>query len=260
MIILPAIDLKDGKCVRLYKGDFSTVHQVSDDPLQTAAEFRAAGAEFIHMVDLDGAKDGVRKNSGIVRAVCEKSGLKVELGGGIRTMEDLEAVFDLGVYRGVIGSAAVTDPDFVEKAAKQYKDRVAVGIDTLDGKVKTAGWIEDSGLPYLEFAKKMEALGVQNIIFTDIATDGALSGPSLERLRALREAVSCNITASGGVSCIQDIVDLLNIRMDGAIIGKAYYAGTIDLKSAVRMANMSGDGWSVIGTFTFDEQKGEGAC
>ena len=233
MIILPAIDLKDGKCVRLFKGDFDTVHQVAESPLETAEEFKAAGAEFIHMVDLDGAKDGVRKNSEIVREVCAKSGMKIELGGGIRNMEDLEAVFSLGVYRGVIGSAAVTDPDFVREAAKKYGDRVAVGIDTLDGRVKTAGWIEDSGLDYLEFARKMESLGVQNIIFTDIATDGALSGPSLERLKALREIVSCKITASGGVSCNQDILDLKAISMDGAIIGKAYYAGSIDLHQAV---------------------------
>ena len=233
MIILPAIDLKDGKCVRLYKGDFDTVHQVAESPLDTAAEFKAAGAEFIHMVDLDGAKDGVRKNGYIVREVCQKSGMKIELGGGIRSMKDLEEVFSLGVYRGVIGSAAVTDPDFVAEAAKKYGDRVAVGIDTLDGKVKTAGWIEDSGLDYLEFAKKMESLGVENIIFTDIATDGALSGPSMERLKALRETVSCRITASGGVSCNQDIRDLKAIAMDGAIIGKAYYAGTIDLSRAV---------------------------
>lgn len=233
MIILPAIDLKDGKCVRLYKGDFDTVHQVAESPLDTAAEFKAAGAEFIHMVDLDGAKDGVRKNGDIVREVSEKSGMKIELGGGIRSMKDLEEVFSLGVYRGVIGSAAVTDPDFVAEAAKKYGDRVAVGIDTLYGKVKTAGWIEDSGLDYLEFAKKMESLGVENIIFTDIATDGALSGPSLDRLKALRETVSCRITASGGVSCNQDIRDLKSISMDGAIIGKAYYAGTIDLSQAV---------------------------
>lgn len=238
MIILPAIDLKDGKCVRLLKGDFATVHQVAENPLETAQIFREAGAAYIHMVDLDGAKDGVRKNGEIVRQVCEESGLRVELGGGIRSMEDLEAVFALGVYRGVIGSAAVTDPTFVEAAAKKYGDRVAVGIDTLDGRVKTAGWVEDSGLDYLEFAKQMETLGVRNIIFTDIATDGALSGPSLERLRELRNTVSCCITASGGVACNQDIRDLLAGGMDGAIIGKAYYAGTIDLKLAIKEAGV----------------------
>lgn len=253
MTILPAIDLKDGKCVRLYKGDFDTVHQVAESPVDTALAFRAAGATFIHMVDLDGAKDGLRKNGEIVRQVCAESGLKVELGGGIRNMQDLEAVFELGVYRGVIGSAAVTDPDFVKEAAGKYGDRVAVGIDTLDGKVKTAGWIEDSGLDYLEFAKKMESLGVQNIIFTDIATDGALSGPSLERLTALRSAVSCRITASGGVSCNQDLVDLFHLRMDGAIVGKAWYEGRVNLGAIISILE-KGDMGAVIGTF---EWKGE---
>lgn len=236
MIILPAIDLKDGKCVRLLKGDFATVHQVSDDPMKTAGVFYEAGARTIHMVDLDGAKDGVRKNGEIVQRICQESGLRVELGGGIRSMEDLEAVFAMGVYRAVIGSAAVSDPDFVREAVRKYGDRIAVGIDTLDGKVKTAGWIQDSGLDYLEFAKKMESLGVRNIIFTDIATDGALSGPSMNRLKALRETVSCFLTASGGVACNQDIRDLMTIPVDGAIIGKAYYAGTIDLFEAVRDA------------------------
>ncbi len=236
MIILPAIDLKDGACVRLYKGDFDTVHQVSDDPVRTALAFREAGARYIHMVDLDGAKDGVRKNGEIVRRVAAESGLKIELGGGIRCMEDLEAVFGLGVYRAVIGSAAVTNPGFVAQAAAQYGDRIAVGIDTKDGRVKTAGWVDDSGLDYLEFARRMENLGVQNIIFTDIDTDGALSGPSFARLGALRHTVSCRITASGGVSCNQDIRDLKSAGMDGTIIGKAYYAGAIDLKRAVEEA------------------------
>ncbi len=236
MILLPAIDLKDGRCVRLRRGDFATVHQVAEDPVQTALEFRRCGAAYIHMVDLDGARDGVRKNGEIVRRVCRETGLKVELGGGIRSMADLEAVFQLGVWRGVIGSAAVTDPAFVAEAAQRYGDRVAVGIDTLDGKVQTAGWVENSGLDYLEFAKKMESLGVKNIIFTDIATDGELSGPSLERLTALRAAVACRITASGGVKDNQDIRDLMKARMDGAIIGKAYYAGTIDLKKAMEEA------------------------
>ncbi len=233
MIILPAIDLKDGKCVRLLKGDFATVHQVAEDPLETAKAFREAGATEIHMVDLDGAKDGVRKNGDIVRRVCEKSGLRVELGGGIRSMADLEAVFDLGVYRAVIGSAAVSDPDFVKAAAGKYGDRIAVGIDALDGMVRTAGWVEDSGLPYLVFAKNMESLGVKTIIFTDIATDGALSGPNLERLDALREAVSCRITASGGVSGDADLAELWAHHMDGAIVGKAFYEGRVDLRRMI---------------------------
>jgi phosphoribosylformimino-5-aminoimidazole carboxamide ribotide isomerase len=233
MIILPAIDLKDGKVVRLYKGEFDTVHQVADDPLATARSFAQAGAEYIHMVDLDGAKDGTRKNGDIVRAVAEKSGLKVELGGGIRSMADLDAVFALGVHRAVIGSAAVSHPEFVRQAVERYDEKVAVGIDAKDGKVRTAGWTENSGLDYLDFAKSMEQAGVKTIIFTDIDTDGTLTGPSFVRLEALKNAVSCRIVASGGVSNNQDICALAAMGLYGAIVGKAYYAGTIDLKQAV---------------------------
>ena len=188
------------------------------------------------MVDLDGAKDGVRKNGEIVQAVCEQSGMKIELGGGIRSMEDLAAVFALGVSRCVIGSAAVSNPEFVKQAVSVYGDKIAVGIDAMDGIVKTAGWTQNSGLQDLEFAKRMEALGVQTIIYTDIATDGALSGPNLKRLGELRKAVACRITASGGVACNADIVALKAAGMDGAIIGKAYYAGTIDLPKAIQEA------------------------
>ncbi|NCE64240.1 1-(5-phosphoribosyl)-5-[(5-phosphoribosylamino)methylideneamino]imidazole-4-carboxamide isomerase [Pseudoflavonifractor sp. 524-17] len=234
MIILPAIDLKDSKVVRLYKGDFATVHQVAEDPLTTARAFYEAGARFLHMVDLDGAKDGQRKNSAIVRAVAEQSGLKVELGGGIRSMADLEAVFALGVFRAVIGSAAVSDPNFVQAAVDRYRDRIAVGIDTQDGKVRTAGWVENSGLDYLMFAKRMESVGVKTIIFTDIETDGTLSGPAFSRLSALQSVYSGQIVASGGVSVLADVQKLHQMGLYGAIIGKAYYAGTIDLAAAVR--------------------------
>jgi phosphoribosylformimino-5-aminoimidazole carboxamide ribotide isomerase len=234
MIILPAIDLKDGRVVRLYKGDFGTVHQVADDPVTTAQAFYDAGARYIHMVDLDGAKDGTRKNSEIVRAVAQV-GLRIELGGGLRTLADLQAVFDLGVYRAVIGSAAVREPELVRAAVEQYgPERIAVGIDTQNGKVRTAGWLEDSGLDYLDFARQMEQIGVKKIIFTDIETDGTLSGPSMARLEALSQAVDCDIIASGGVSSNQDIRDLAQAGMYGAIIGKAYYAGTVDLAQAVR--------------------------
>jgi len=234
MLIFPAIDLKDGKVVRLYKGDFSTVHQVADDPLTTAKAFLAAGAKYLHMVDLDGAKDGKRKNSAIVSAVAQ-AGLRIELGGGIRCMKDLEAVFAMGVYRAVIGSAAVSDPEFVCKAIETYgAERIAVGIDTKDGKVRTAGWVEDAGLDYIDFAKQMESIGVKYIIFTDIDTDGTLSGPSCGRLEALQKAVSCSITASGGVSCNQDIRTLRDMNLYAAIIGKAWYAGAIDLAQAVQ--------------------------
>ena len=236
MIILPAIDLKDGRVVRLYQGDFGTVHQVADDPLSTARAFYDVGARYIHMVDLDGAKDGIRQNSAIVAAVA-KTGLRVELGGGIRSIDDLRAVFGMGVWRAVIGSAAVTDPEFVRQAVTEYgPERIAVGIDTRDGKVKTAGWVEDSGLDYLEFASQMAAIGVKKIIFTDIATDGTLEGPAYDRLAALQTHVNCDIIASGGVSCSEDIVRLRDMGMYGAIVGKAYYAGTVDLVRAVEEA------------------------
>lgn len=234
MIILPAIDLKDGAVVRLYKGSFDTVHQVATDPVSVAQAFQEAGATWIHMVDLDGARDGVRRNGELVRSVTNL-GLQVELGGGIRSMADLEAVFALGVTRAVIGSAAVSNPELVAQAIATYgADRIAVGIDARDGKVKTAGWEVDSGLDYLEFARDMERIGIKVIIFTDIETDGMLSGPSFDRLQQLQEAVSCQLIASGGVSCNQDIVDLGRMGVYGAIIGKAYYAGAIDLAQAVK--------------------------
>ena len=233
MLIFPAIDLKERKVVRLYKGDFTTVHQVAEDPVATAGAFLAAGARYIHMVDLDGAKDGLRQNSDIVRAVAA-TGLRVELGGGIRSMADLEAVFALGVWRAVIGSAAVSDPDLVQAAVRRYgPERIAVGIDAKDGLVRTAGWTENAGIPYLSFAKQMESIGVKYIIFTDIDTDGTLSGPSWDALAALQKAVSCSITASGGVSCNGDIRTLRDMGLYGAIIGKAWYAGAIDLAQAV---------------------------
>lgn len=234
MIILPAIDLKDGAVVRLYKGSFDTVHQVASDPVTVARAFQEAGAKWMHMVDLDGARDGVRRNADLVRAVSDL-GLQVELGGGIRSMADLEAVFALGVTRAVIGSAAVSNPDLVAQAIAAYgADRIAVGIDARDGKVKTSGWEVDSGLDFLEFAQSMENLGVKKIIFTDIETDGMLSGPSFGRLRELQQAVSCDLIASGGVSCNRDIVELEKMGLYGAIIGKAYYTGAIDLAQAVK--------------------------
>ncbi|MBC5734890.1 1-(5-phosphoribosyl)-5-[(5-phosphoribosylamino)methylideneamino]imidazole-4-carboxamide isomerase [Lawsonibacter hominis] len=236
MIVLPAIDLQDGKVVRLYKGDFDTVHPVAEDPQRTAAAFADAGARYLHMVDLDGARSGERKNGAIVRAVAERSGLRVELGGGMRSMADLEAADAMGVSRMVIGSAAVRDPAFVRAAVERYGARIAVGIDALDGIVKTAGWVESSGLDYLEFARSMEDIGVKVIIFTDIATDGMLTGPSFDRLAALQKAVSCDLVASGGVTELDDIKRLRDMGLYGAIIGKAYYAGTIDLAAAVAAA------------------------
>lgn len=237
MYILPAIDLKDGRCVRLYKGDFDTVHQVAEDPLAVAAIFKAAGAEIMHVVDLDGAKSGERKNAPIVRSLCENSGLKVELGGGLRSMADLEEMDKLGVWRMIIGSAAVTDPDFVAAAVARFgSERIAVGIDALDGRVRTHGWVEDSGVDAYEFAKKMAALGAGTIIFTDISRDGTLAGPPIDQLERLCASIDCGIVASGGVSGIEDIAAIKECGAAGAIIGKAFYAGAIDLAEAVKLA------------------------
>ena len=221
MIIFPSIDLKDGAVVRLRKGDFASVHTVAASALDTAAEYKKAGAEWLHTVDLDGARGGVRKNAGIITALARESGLKVEMGGGVRSEKDVEDVFAMGVTRVVIGSAAVSDPGLVAWAAKSFPGRVAVGIDALDGTVRVSGWEKDSGLDCIEFAKRMEALGVSTIIFTDISRDGMLSGPSLGALAELSSAVSCDVVASGGVTTIDDVRALRDAGLYGAIIGKA---------------------------------------
>lgn len=237
MILLPAIDMKDGQCVRLKKGAFNTVHQVANGALETARRFADAGARWVHMVDLDGARDGIRKNFPHIFEVIQQSGLQVELGGGIKTIPDLITVVESGVNRAVIGSAAVTHPEVVDYALEKWgPERVAVGLDCLNGRVRTSGWEEDSGLDYLETARLMESKGVKTIIFTDIAADGMLSGPSYGQLAALQRAVGCGIVASGGVTTLDDVKRLRDMGLYGAIIGKAYYAGTLDLAEAVKEA------------------------
>ena len=236
MILLPAIDMKDGRCVRLKKGDFATVHQVANSALETARAFAGAGAEWVHMVDLDGARDGVRKNFPLIYEVIQSSGLQVELGGGIKNELDVITVGESGAARLVIGSAAVTRPELVDYAVGLYGDRVAVGIDCLNGKVRTAGWETDSGLDGLDFARQMEQKGVKTLIYTDIATDGMLSGPSFDQLEKLQGAVGCHIVASGGVTTLEDVRRLRDMGLYGAIVGKAYYAGTLDLAQAIREA------------------------
>ena len=236
MIILPAIDMKDGQCVRLKKGEFSTVRKVANSALETAKAFADAGAKWVHMVDLDGARDGVRNNFPFIYEVIQQSGLRVELGGGVKSELDVITIGEAGAARIVIGSAAVTKPQVVDYALKQYGDRVAVGIDCLDGRVRTSGWEHDSGLDYLDLARQMEEKGVKTLIFTDIATDGMLSGPSFDQLAALQNAVKCDIVASGGLTTLDDVKRLRDMGLYGAIIGKAYYAGTVDLAEAIREA------------------------
>ncbi len=234
MIILPAIDIKDGQCVRLTKGDFATVEKVAEDPLETALNFKKDGAEWLHMVDLDGAKAGSLKNSEVFLQVAEKSGLKVELGGGIRTMKSIDYYLEHGISRVIIGSAAISNQELVKEAAEKYEGRIAVGIDARNGMVSGDGWLKDSNVTYLDLAKRMEAVGVKYIIFTDISKDGTLSGPNLEQLSRINEAVSCEIVASGGIHTMEDIVALKDMGLYGAICGKSIYKGTLSLREAVQ--------------------------
>lgn len=236
MVILPAIDIKDGECVRLFKGDFGTVEKVAEDPLQTARRFEDAGAQWIHMVDLDGAKSGGLVNQEIFLTVASQTGLKVEVGGGIRTMEAVDFYLSHGISRVILGSAALSNPELVKQAVEGYGERIAVGIDAKDGLVAAEGWLEDSRVHYLDLAKKVEEIGVKHIIFTDISKDGTLSGPNFEQLEAISQAVSCNIIASGGIKSLEDIQGLRRRELYGAICGKSLYRGTLDLKEAIQAA------------------------
>lgn len=238
MIIFPAIDIKDGTCVRLYKGDMNTAEKVAENPLNTAKAFKADGAEWIHMVDLNGACEGKRINTGIFTDVAKNSGLKTEVGGGIRAMSDIEFYIDKGIERVVIGSAALKNPKLVKEACREYGEKIAVGIDALDGMVATEGWVEKSDISYIELAKRMEDIGVKYIIFTDINCDGMLCGANTEQLIKLNEAVSCNIVASGGIRNIVDIKELKAANLYGAICGRSIYKGTLSLKEAIETAKV----------------------
>ncbi len=233
MQIFPAIDIKDGNCVRLVKGDYSTAHKVAENPLDTARSFEAAGAEWIHMVDLDGAKDAALVNKDIFVQVAKETGLKVEVGGGIRTMEAVDYYISNGISRVILGSAAVKNPEFAKEAVAKYGDKIAIGIDARGGMVAAEGWLDTSDVYFVDLAKEMEKIGVKTIIFSDISRDGTLSGPNLDQLREINSAVSCDIIASGGVSGIDDIIDLRNEGLYGAIAGKAIYTGDLDVADAI---------------------------
>ncbi|MGN0525425.1 1-(5-phosphoribosyl)-5-[(5-phosphoribosylamino)methylideneamino]imidazole-4-carboxamide isomerase [Eubacterium sp.] len=235
MIIFPAIDIIDGKPVRLFKGDFSTAEQVAEDALQTAKGFVDAGAEWIHMVDLDGSVQKKRVNHQVFVDVANQTSLKVELGGGIRTMQDIDYYANNGISRVILGSVALKNPALVKEAVKEFGDLIAVGIDAKNGLVATEGWIEDSDTFYIDLARQMEDMGVKTIIYTDISKDGTLTGPNIEQLTNLNKAVSCDITASGGVTNIDDIIALKDKGLYGAICGKSIYKGTLDLKQAVEV-------------------------
>lgn len=236
MIILPAIDIKDGKCVRLCKGDFNTVEQVASDPIETALSFQNAGANYLHMVDLDGAKDASLANKDIFIEVCKKTNLKMELGGGIRDVKSAAFYLENGVHRVILGSAAVKNPNLVKDLVKEYGDRIVVGIDAKNGMVSTEGWLDVSDVDYITLAKQMESIGVKHIVYTDISKDGTLKGPNLLELENINNAVSCNIIASGGISNINDIIALKKLNVYGVICGKSLYKKTLDLKEALSIA------------------------
>ena len=236
MILYPAIDLVGGKAVRLYKGDYARMTVYSEDPVSVARDFQAAGAKRMHLVDLEAAKYGVPENAETIRAILENTDLFLEVGGGIRNMQTLEAYLSLGVDRAILGTAAVTDPAFLREAVAKYGEKVAVGVDLKDGFVAIKGWTETSELTADAFFAQMEQLGVKTVICTDISRDGAMKGTNRELYQALSEKFSIDLIASGGVSSMEDILALKEMGLHGAIIGKAYYTGAIDLKQALEAA------------------------
>ena len=233
MIIFPAIDIMDGKPVRLLRGDFDTAEQVAEDVLTTAKQFARVGCTWVHMVDLDGSLQKKPVNTDPILQVVEHTPLKVEVGGGIRTMEDIAFYLDRGVDRVILGSVALKNPELVQQAVDAYGDKIAVGIDAKQGMVATEGWTEDSQMDFIDLAKAMEKMGVATIIYTDIGRDGTLSGPDVQGLDRLNKAVSCNVIASGGVTTITDILVMKDKKMYGTICAKCIYKKTLDLREAV---------------------------
>lgn len=236
MIIYPAIDLFEGKAVRLLRGDYSCMTIYSNDPPEIAADFQVQGAERIHIVDLEGARSGSTPNLETVLAIKNRTGLFCEIGGGIRSLDVIEKYLSSGIDRVILGTAAVSDPGFAEKAAEKYGKQIAVGADIKDGAIAVKGWTESSGLDAFDFCRKMQGLGIQTVICTDISRDGAMKGTNRELYRKLSEEFSMDIIASGGISDLEDIRALRALELHGAIIGKAYYTGAISIREAVEAA------------------------
>ena len=233
MKIFPAIDLYEGKAVRLLKGDYNAVTVYSENPLEIAKDFENSGATELHTVDLEGARDGGTPNIEIIKSFVENTKLNVEVGGGIRSMDTVKAYLDAGVSRVILGTAAVTDPEFLKSAVDTYGDKIAVGADIKDGKVAIKGWVEKSEYSTFEFFQMLQKIGVSTVICTDISKDGAMQGTNRELYKELSERFSVNIIASGGVSSLDDIKALNEMDLFGAIIGKAYYTGAIKINEAL---------------------------
>ena len=236
MHIFPAIDLFDGKAVRLFKGDYNQMTVYSDNPVEFALDFEKHGARYLHLVDLEGAKDGTTPNIDTVANIVSNTSLFTEIGGGIRSMEIVDKYISIGVDRIILGTAAVNDTEFLKAALSKYGDKIAVGVDIKDGYVAVKGWMEKSEYSCFEFCRKMQDMGVKTLICTDISKDGAMQGTNHELYKELSERFDMQITASGGVSSIDDVERLSNLGIYGAIIGKAYYTGAISIKQAIEVA------------------------
>ena len=236
MLIYPAIDLFDGKAVRLYKGDYAQMTVYSDDPVSVALDFQDSGAQWIHLVDLQGAKSGNTDNLSTIRAIKKATNLRCEVGGGIRNMETVETYLNAGIDRVILGTAAVTDNTFLQEAVQRWGEKIAVGIDIKDGFVAIKGWTEKSLLTAEEFFRHVQSVGVRTCICTDISRDGAMQGANHALYHSLSQAYHMDIIASGGVSTLEDVKILARLGLYGAIIGKAYYTGAIDLKTAIEVA------------------------
>ena len=236
MLIFPAIDLYEGKAVRLFKGDYNEMTVYSHNPPEVAKKFEQLGATCIHLVDLEGARDGSTPNLSVVKAICEQTSLFAEVGGGIRDMETVKAYLSAGVGRVILGTAAVTNESFLKAAVNEYGEKIAVGVDIKDGKVAIRGWLEKSEHDAFDFCKKLEEIGVKTVICTDISRDGAMQGANHALYKELSEKFNINFVASGGVSSIEDVKKLREQNIYAAIIGKAYYTGAISLPEAIEVA------------------------
>ena len=234
MRIYPAIDIKDGNCVRLLQGRFSDVTVYGNDPAEVAKRWEAEGGEYIHVVDLDGALKGRGVNSEVIKKICSTVNVPVQTGGGIRTMEDVEYMLQCGIERVIIGTSAVRDKEFVKRAVEKYGKKIVIGIDAKDSMVAIEGWVEVSTFKAVDFAKEMEKIGVSTIVYTDIATDGTLKGPNIEAMKEMVENTNLDVIASGGVGNADHIKALVPTGVEGAIVGRALYTGDVDLKEIIK--------------------------
>ena len=238
MLIFPAIDLYQGQAVRLFQGDYNKMTVYDTEPLNTAKKFEDSGAQWLHVVDLEGAKTGTAANLETITKIISSCRLKCEVGGGIRSMKAIERYVNSGVSRVILGTAAVTEKNFVEEAVKNFGDKIAVGVDIKDGNAAIRGWQEKSNLEAMDFCKKMQDIGVKTLICTDISKDGAMKGTNISLYKNLADKLKINIIASGGVSSLEDVTELAKLKLYGAIIGKAYYTGAINIKEAIEAAKL----------------------